>query len=137
MVWFKNKLWQITSSLVRKSEKVSYNVFAAFKTQVESNEIQRTGHYIFNRPRKNYGSELQFQDRTNTNSFEKLAGEKSHTLGKITVIKSLMLSRITHLFLSLPNPCNRFIKDLTLLFYKFIWNGKRDKIKRTTLCVNP
>ena len=45
-----------------------------------------------------------------------------------------MLSRITHLFLSLPNPCNRFIKDLTLLFYKFIWNGKRDKIKQTTLC---
>ena len=45
-----------------------------------------------------------------------------------------MLSRITHLFLSLPNPCNKCIKDMTLLFYKFIWNGKRNKIKRTTLC---
>ena len=43
-------------------------------------------------------------------------------LGKITVIKSLMLSRITHL------------QVLTLLFYEFIWNGKRNKIKRTTLC---
>ena len=32
-------------------------------------------------------------------------------------------------FLSLPNPCNKFIKGLTLLFYKLIWNGKRDKIK--------
>ena len=42
-----------TSSLVRKSERVSYSVFAAFKTHVESNEIQRTGHYIFNRPRNN------------------------------------------------------------------------------------
>ena len=52
------------------------------KLKVESNEIQRIGHYIFNRPRKNYGSELQFQDRTNTNSFEKLAGEKSHTTRK-------------------------------------------------------
>ena len=87
-----------------------------------------------NRPRKNYGSELKSQDRTNTNSFEKLAGEKLLNSEKITVIKSLMLSRITHPFLSLPNRCNRFIKDLTLLFYKFIWNGKRDKIKRTTLC---
>ena len=47
-----------------------------------------------------------------------------------------MLSRITHLFLlfSLPNPCNKFVKDLTLLIYKFIWNSKRDKIKRTTMC---
>ena len=31
---------------------------------------------------KNYGSELQSQDRTNTNSFEKLAGEKSHRTRK-------------------------------------------------------
>ena len=61
-------------------------------------------------------------------------GRSLTPLGKITVIKSLMLSRITHLLLSLPNPCNRFIKDLTLLFYKFIWNGKRDKVKRATLC---
>ena len=64
-------------------------------------------------------------------------GRSLTPLGKITVIKSLMLFRITPFFLSflsLPNQCSRFIKDLTLLFDKFIWNGKRDQIKRTTLC---
>jgi len=35
--------------------------------------------------------------------------------------------------LYLPNPCNKFTKDLTLLFYKFIWNGRRYQIKRSTL----
>ena len=32
-------------------------------------------------------------------------------LGKIVVIKSLMLSKITHLFLSLPNPSEQLKKD--------------------------
>ena len=44
------------------------------------------------------------------------------------------MSKITHLFLSLPNPGKQFITDLMLLFYDFIWNGKKDKIKRKTLC---
>ena len=69
--------------------------------------------------------------------FKNWHGRSLTPLGKITVIKYLMLSRITLfflLFLSLPNPCNKCIKDMTLLFYKFIWNGKRNKIKRTTLC---
>ena len=44
------------------------------------------------------------------------------------------MSKITHLFLSLPNPGKHFITDLMLLFYDFIWNGKKDKIKRKTLC---
>ena len=131
LVWLKNKLWQITSSLVRKSERVSYSVFAAFKTLVESSEIQCIGHYIFNRPRKYHGSELQSQHRTHTNSFQKLAGEKSHPTPKNYGNK---ICHVIYLFLSLPNPCNKFIKGLTLLFYKLIWNGKRDKIKWTTLC---
>ena len=45
-----------------------------------------------------------------------------------------MMSKITHLFLSLPKPGKQFITDLMLLFYDFIWNSKKDKIKRKTLC---
>ena len=43
-------------------------------------------------------------------------------LGKVTVIKSLALSKFIHLFLALPNPPGQLAKQLEKKFYKFIWN---------------
>ena len=54
-------------------------------------------------------------------------------LGKITVIKTLALSKLIHLLTSLPNLPQAKINDLNSLFYNFIWNGKSDKIKWSTL----
>ncbi|MEM6816943.1 MAG: reverse transcriptase domain-containing protein, partial [Bacteroidota bacterium] len=51
--------------------------------------------------------------------------------GKITVIKTLILSQIVHILISLPNPSPQLIKQLETLFYNFLWNGKPDKIKRS------
>ena len=53
--------------------------------------------------------------------------------GKITVIKTLALSKINHLLLSLPSPPDRMLKDLESVFYNFIWNGLKDKIKRKVM----
>ena len=55
---------------------------------------------------------------------------KLSMLGRITVIKSLALSKFTHLFLALPNPPGDLIKRLERLFYKFLWNSGPDRIKR-------
>ena len=52
------------------------------------------------------------------------------TLGKITIVKSLLLPKLTHLFFSLPSPTMETIKSLNELFYKYIWGNKRDKISR-------
>ena len=54
-------------------------------------------------------------------------------IGKITIIKSLALSQMTYLFSVLPKPPNEFIKKLEQVLFNFIWNGKPDKIKRSTL----
>ena len=40
---------------------------------------------------------------------------------------------MNHLFISLPDPSNAFINRLNDMFYKFIWNNKIDKVKRTTI----
>ena len=40
-------------------------------------------------------------------------------LGKITVIKSLAMSKFAHLFMALPNPPGTLIKRLNQLFYSF------------------
>ena len=53
--------------------------------------------------------------------------------GKICVIKSLLLSKLTHLFSALPNPPPEFMQALNNILFKFVWNGKRDKISRRSL----
>ena len=55
---------------------------------------------------------------------------KLTVLGKLTVVKTLLIPKITHLFMSLPNPTDRYIQELNKLFFKFIWDNKPEKIKR-------
>ena len=45
---------------------------------------------------------------------------------KVTVIKTLALSKCVHLFLALPNPPDHMIKSLEKKFYKFIWSNGPD-----------
>ena len=51
-------------------------------------------------------------------------------LGKITVIKTMVISEITHLFMNLPDPSGKILHDLDMLLYNFLWNGKQGEIKR-------
>ena len=50
--------------------------------------------------------------------------------GKITVIKTLAMTKINHLLIALPSPPLNMLKDLQSMFFKFIWGGPRDRIKR-------
>ena len=54
-------------------------------------------------------------------------------IGKIALIKSLLISQLNHLILSIPNPPNSTLKTLERMFFQFIWDGKKDKIKRETI----
>lgn len=54
-------------------------------------------------------------------------------MGKITVVKSLVVSKLVHLFISLPSPPIDLIKQLNSMLYKFIWNDGPDRIKRQVL----
>ena len=53
-------------------------------------------------------------------------------LGKITVIKSLLLPILTHLFISLPNPSATILTQLNKMFYNFLWEGPA-KVKQTVI----
>jgi len=54
-------------------------------------------------------------------------------IGKITVIKSLALPILIQSLTVLPNPSDNILKDIQKLFLKFLWNGKRNKVKREIL----
>ena len=56
-------------------------------------------------------------------------------IGKVTVIKSLLLPQLLYLFSVLCiNIPKTFFKKLNHLFHKFIWNGGNDRVKRDILC---
>ena len=56
-------------------------------------------------------------------------------IGKVTVIKSLLLPQLLYLFsvLCISIPKSFFFK-LNTIFFKFIWSGCNDRVKRAYLC---
>ena len=51
-------------------------------------------------------------------------------LGKLVVIKTLVIPKLNHLFIGLPNPSADFIKTLQNMCFNFLWKNGPDKIKR-------
>ena len=50
--------------------------------------------------------------------------------GKITVIKTLALPKLSHLALVIPELEKGKLRELENLFFKFLWGGKPDKVSR-------
>ena len=55
-------------------------------------------------------------------------------LGKITIIKTLIVSKLTHLLINLPDPPLRFLKELDTVIYRFLWGGNTHKVKKSIMC---
>ena len=53
-------------------------------------------------------------------------------IGKVVVLKSLVLSKLIYLWIMLPNPPEDLIDELQKKCFDFVWQGKKDKIKRST-----
>ena len=64
------------------------------------------------------------------NTLKNWSKRKIALLGKITVTKSIAISKFVHLFLALPNPPDDLVKSLNKLCFNFIWNWGPDRIKR-------
>ena len=77
-------------------------------------------------PMLNYSAALKQCDKL-------LMGWKKRNLtpfGKITIIKTFILSKFNHIFTCLPSPSAHFCKSFTKMLYDFLWDNKPDKIKR-------
>ena len=53
-------------------------------------------------------------------------------IGKVQIIKSLLIPQITYLYSVLPMP-KKYIQTVNKIMYKFLWNGKSEKIKRDAM----
>ena len=50
--------------------------------------------------------------------------------GKVVIIKTLALSKLSDAALVVPNPSKQMLKQIECLFFKFIWNNKSEKVSR-------
>ena len=58
-------------------------------------------------------------------------GKRYLTLyGKVTIINSLIIPKLVYLLSVLPKPSTNIFVQINTLLYKFLWNNKKDKIKR-------
>ena len=59
-------------------------------------------------------------------------------IGKVTVIKTLALSKITHIVLVCPHAVENYLNQISKLCFEFLWNQKPDRMKRvdTYLCLD-
>jgi hypothetical protein len=56
-------------------------------------------------------------------------------LGRIVVVKTLLLPKLNHLVLSLPSPEGNLISEINSNFHHFIWGGKTDRISRNQMAL--
>ena len=54
-------------------------------------------------------------------------------LGKVTIIKTFILSTFNHLFMTLPSPTDLFLKTFNQMLFRYLWDDKPDKIKRVQI----
>ena len=50
--------------------------------------------------------------------------------GRVVVIRTLVISKIVHILISLPTPSKRMMLKINNMLFDFLWDGKPDKIKR-------
>ena len=53
-------------------------------------------------------------------------------LGRVVILKPLILSKLVHLWILLPDPPDDFVNNLQKMCFKCIWNNKQDKLSRKT-----
>ena len=55
---------------------------------------------------------------------------------KLTLIGRITIIKFIHLLLALPKPPDDFLKTIERIFYKLMWNGGPDRIKRIIIVKN-
>jgi len=62
-----------------------------------------------------------------------MATSQTYIDGENAVVKTYALPKLIYPLTVLNNPNMKLIEDIQKDIYKFIWNGKPDKIKRSIL----
>ena len=78
-------------------------------------------------------SNIQNRIDSMTKLIQTWMGRNITPIGRVTVFKSLILSKIIHLLQSLPSPNKTTIKNIEKIAHNFIWRNKRHQVNKNTL----
>ena len=53
--------------------------------------------------------------------------------GKVIILKSLIVPQLIYLLTNLPNPNTKYFEEIEDIIIKFLWDGKKNKIKNKIL----
>lgn len=56
------------------------------------------------------------------------------TAGRITVVKTLLIPKFSHLLMTLPSPPKEKLKEIENLLFNYIWNNKTARIAKNIIC---
>ena len=118
----------------RITKKQECKIYARIEFQLESCFFQNLGCCVST----NVHDVVLINHEHNLHEIRKLLNTWSRRnttpFGTIVLIKTTAISKITHLFMNLSYPDAKFLYDLNLLLYNFLWDGKQFKIKRSGIC---
>lgn len=79
---------------------------------------------------------LNFKDKIDETLRDISKWKKRHLtpIGKITLIKTLFISKYTYLFTNLPDPPMQLLQELDNIIHRFLWGGKVNRISKSTIC---
>ena len=90
-----------------------------------------------------FSNNISYRDITEKNYVDKISkvaeiiniwkGRDLTLYGRVTVIKSLLMSQFVYLITPLLFPSQNIIKQLNKIMFNFLWGGKTDKVKRETI----
>ena len=85
----------------------------------------------------NHRETIKYNTNKKINEFHMTLKQWSHRkltlMGKVTVVKSYALPKLIYPLTVLENPSTQIIDNLQKEIFKFIWNNKPDKVKRSIL----
>ena len=98
---------------------------------MEPSVLSSLGGRLHNRPKNiadiNIGGKLP-EIRRELSQWEK---RDLTPFGRVTIIKTFILSKLVHLLIALPSPSKKLLNELNTMLYSFLWKGKPDQVKRT------
>ena len=89
---------------------------------------------VWFRTDQNEGMKINYEDKVHKveDILNNWQNKRLTLLGKITIIKALAASQLVYVMSSLRT-CFKSLKEINDLIFKFLWDGKRDKIKRSEM----
>ena len=106
--------------------------FPERKLNWTTNKVKALGTYFSTKAEEAWKQNFQEKIEKIRKLTENWSFRRLSLLGKVTVIKTLQASQLVYVLTPLPT-CHVAIKEINDLLYKFLWDGKGDKIKRTVV----